>query len=104
MLVALIFVALASLPASALFAVYCYVRHRRASMPDQHIPLLTFALKVLLVGLVAYLVGGALGIGALCSARSAGNLCGLPGAIVVAPICASLGISIAAWRLSVAVR
>ncbi|MBE7420086.1 MAG: hypothetical protein HS128_20485 [Ideonella sp.] len=100
MLIALIFVAAASLPAAALFAVYCYVRHRRAAAPAQCVHLLVFIVKVLLVGLAAYMVGGALGIGALCWSRSAGNLCGLPGAVVVAPLCASLGIAVAAWRLT----
>lgn len=100
MLIALIFVALASLPVSALFAVYCYVRHRRATAPEQRIPLLVFFAKVLLVGFAAYVVGGAIGIGVLCASSSAGNLCVLPGAVIVAPLCASLGVVIAAWRLS----
>lgn len=100
MLIALIFVALASLPVSAVFAVYCYVRHRRATAPEHHLPLLAFFGKVLLICVAAYVVGGAVGIGCLCACSSAGNLCGLPGAVIVAPLCASLGVVIAAWRLS----
>jgi len=100
MLIALIFVALASLPVSAMFAVYYYVRHRRAAAPEHHLPLLVFFGKVLLVGFAAYVVGGAVGIGSLCASSSAGNLCGLPGAVIVAPLCASLGVVITAWRLS----
>lgn len=104
MLVTLIFVAVASLPLACLFAAFSYVRHKRASPPNQYVPLIPFAFKVLLVGLAAYLVGGAVGIGALCSSRSAGNLCGLPGAIIVAPLCAALGIAVAAWRLLASAR
>ncbi|MCL4778111.1 MAG: hypothetical protein KJ054_11460 [Gammaproteobacteria bacterium] len=100
MLITLIFVAMASLPASLLFAVYCYVRHRNAITAERRIPLVKFFLKVLLVGFVAYVVGGTLGIGAFCWPRSAGNLCGMPGAVVIAPLCASLGVAIAAWRQS----
>jgi hypothetical protein len=100
-LVTMIFIALASLPVSGLFALYCYVQHRRTHPPDERIPFIGFALKVLLVGLAAYFIGCAFGVGSLCWSRSAGNMCGLPGAVIFGPLCASVGVAIAAGRLSV---
>ena len=94
----MIFIALASLPLAVLFAIYSYIQYRRMNNSGEYISIIEFVFKIVLTAFIAYFIGSAIGIGAYCSSNSAGNLCGLPGAIIIGPLFSSIGICIVAWR------
>jgi hypothetical protein len=53
--------------------------------PKRGTSLSRFALRVLVVGFVAFFIGAAVGIALFCSSASSGNLCGLGGIFGTGP-------------------
>lgn len=57
------------------------------------------AVVALALGVGGWLVGGSLGIWALCAPANAGNLCGLGGVLGSGPLVAGLVLARWAWRI-----
>lgn len=73
-----------------LIALFCCLMYLAASQPKKVVSLLRYGLIVLVVGVLAFVVGTALGIAAFCSFESSGNLCGLGGVFGVGPLLAGI--------------
>jgi hypothetical protein len=63
-----------------------YLVYRRAPEPKQQPSIGRYFLGAIMFGVVGYVIGTALGIGAACFAVDAGNLCGLIGVFGVGPL------------------
>jgi hypothetical protein len=85
LLVAGVFSPLAGIAA----AVYYYVKYRDAPEPKRHPSGLLYALGVLGIAILAFLVGCFAGISVACRNPAAGNLCGLWGFFVSGPLLAT---------------
>ena len=57
------------------------------------------AAVALALGVGGWLVGGSLGLWALCAPANAGNLCGLGGVLGSGPLVAGLVLALWAWRI-----
>jgi hypothetical protein len=66
-----------------------YIVYRRAPEPKHPRSLAIFLLAALGIGLIAFVVGMALGIFVTCFAEGAGNLCGLAGVFGTGPLLAA---------------
>jgi hypothetical protein len=69
-----------------LCAVVCIGIHLSTPHPKAGMSLLRFIALALVIGVVAYVAGAAIGIAAFCSAAGSGNLCGLGGVFGAGPL------------------
>jgi hypothetical protein len=67
-------------------AAVCIAIRLSTSGPKRGVSVPRFALSALVVGLVAFVVGSAVGIELFCSGASSGNLCGLGGLFGTGPL------------------
>lgn len=72
--------------AGLIVAVFCIVIGLVAPGPKRGVSLPRFALRALVVGLVAFFIGSAVGIALFCASASSGNLCGLGGLFGTGPL------------------
>ena len=59
-----------------------------------------YALRIVVAGIVAFIAGTVLGIGAFCAPDDAGNLCGLGGVLGLGPFVSGLAMAIYARQLA----
>jgi hypothetical protein len=70
-------------------AVYYYVKYRDAPEPKRHPSGVLYALSILGVAILAFLIGSFAGISVACRSQAAGNLCGLWGVLISGPLLAT---------------
>ncbi len=70
-------------------AVYYYVKYRDAPEPKRDPSGFLYALSVVSVAILAYLIGCFAGISVACRNPAAGNLCGLWGVFISGPLLAT---------------
>ena len=89
---ALIQIGPVALFAGLLGALFLYISARVTAGP-----FIAFAWRVVLVGVVALVVGAAIGIAIFCAPADAGNLCGLGGVFGLGPLLAGLSVVVYAY-------
>ena len=70
-------------------AVYYYVKYRDAPEPKRHPSGFLYALCVLGIAILAFLIGSFAGISVACRSPGASNLCGLWGLFISGPLLAT---------------
>ena len=70
-------------------AVYYYIKYRDAPEPKRRPSAFLYALGVLGIAILAFLVGCFAGISVACRSPAAGNLCGLWGFLISGPLLAT---------------
>jgi hypothetical protein len=77
-----------------LSAIACIAISLFAPGPRTGASLLRFVAVVLVIGIVAFVAGTAIGIAAFCSTADAGNLCGLGGVFGLGPLLSGLCVGV----------
>jgi hypothetical protein len=77
-----------------LSAIVCIAIYLFAPGPKAGALLLRFVVVVLVVGIVAFVAGTAIGIAAFCSTADSGNLCGLGGVFGLGPLLSGLCVGV----------
>src|SRR5437762_13925711 len=89
------------LPCAAIVSAFVfYARHRNRIEPHRRVPVLAFALAVIVCGAVAGYFGMVFGIAQACYGPTAPNLCGLWGIFVTGPMSFALAIFLVGLALS----
>jgi hypothetical protein len=71
--------------------IYVYIRYRLRA-PERAPSVVRYVGVALLVGVLAYVAGAAVGIYAACSLPNPGNLCGLYGVFGIGPLLSGIAI------------
>ena len=70
-------------------AAYYYVKYRDAPEPKRHPSGLLYALCILGIAILAFLIGAFAGISVACRSSGGSNLCGLWGILISGPLLAT---------------
>ena len=82
-------------------AILFYKRHSRKTPGAQsRLPLGRYVVALLICAFVAFWAGTEFGVRLACRGPSSGNLCGLPGFIVIGPLSSIAAVSVLSWLLT----
>lgn len=82
-------------------AILFYKRHCRETLGAQnHLPVGRYVVALLICAFVTFWAGTEYGVRLGCRGPSAGNLCGLPGVIVIGPLSSIAAVSVLSWLIT----